>query len=152
MRLFIVRHGEAAFDAKSDRLRPLTERGRADCKRQVTEHLSTLSEVTTIWCSELLRAQQTAEIFAQHLSVQIESKRFLSPDTDPALVLKALDELPETTSLLMVSHQPLVGCLVSLLCAGHVYDAHPFATSEMVSLNVDMPAEGLATLESSWRV
>lgn len=152
MKLFIVRHGEAAFDAKSDRLRPLTERGRMECERQVLDRQSQLAGIEHIWVSELLRANQTADIFSKHLSVPVESKRFLAPESDPARVVRELEQWNPAASLLLVSHQPLVGCLVSLLCNGHVYEAHPFATAELVCLDFEVFGAGLGVLGANWRV
>lgn len=150
MNLFVIRHGEASMDAPSDALRPLTERGRMQTAANIEKHLDSLNVVTDIWVSQLLRAQQTAEIVAQRLSIQPQTQRFLTPDSDPTRVVRALEEEATGKTVLLVSHQPLVGNLVSLLCEGHHYAPHPFGTSEMVQLEYEHPASGLATLANVW--
>lgn len=145
MRLFIARHGEASFDAPSDHERPLTERGIAVTERLVEQNLAQLQEVDAIWCSRLTRAIQTASIYSKALSLSASQKPYLSPDSSPGAVLKALDEEAQDQTLLLVSHQPLVGDLVSLLCGDNVYLGHPFTTSEVVVLEMDYPAAGLAS-------
>ena len=151
MRLFIARHAEAGFDAPTDRLRPITENGIAQTSSLVDRYLPELTSVPRIWCSDLLRARQTAEIFSRIVDTPLDVKPFLSPDKDPQLVLRKLSDHNSDEDLLVVSHQPLVGSLVSLLCAGHVYEAHPFVTSEIVVLETDIIGSGLATLVSAWR-
>jgi phosphohistidine phosphatase len=151
MRLFISRHAEAGFDAPTDTLRPITERGAQQTTELAERYLPELASVSTIWCSDLLRARQTAEIIAKLSGKPLEKRSFLSPDKDPQLVMRNLSDWVGGEDLLLVSHQPLVGSLVSLLCAGHVYEPHPFVTSEVVVLECDVIGSGLATLVSAWR-
>lgn len=146
MKVFIARHGEASFNAPSDFERPLTDNGSSTTRKLVEANLSALQEVEVIWCSHLTRAIQTAEIYGSALSLVPEKKTFLPPESQPAKVIKALEAAEaDYQSILIVSHQPLVGDLVSALCEGNDFRGHPFTTSEVVVLEMDYPAAGIAT-------
>ena len=67
---FVMRHGEAESNAKNitsnDRTgNPLTEKGRAEAKAAA----HTLSHITRVYASPLLRTRQTAEIIAEVLKI-----------------------------------------------------------------------------------
>lgn len=142
--VFLCRHGEASFDAPTDRLRPLTESGVAATKQRVSEIKSVLKgAVTSIWSSDLLRAQQTAESFAEALEMKPTTQTFLRPDSDPVRIVKKLAECAENECILIVAHMPLLGDLVSLLLDGNVYTPYNFQTSEVVQLQGELAAAGL---------
>ena len=143
-RLFLCRHGEASFDAPNDRMRPLTESGIAATRQCASETKSVLNDVvTSIWSSDLLRARQTAEHFAEALELKPDIQTFLRPDSDPARVVKKLSECGESECILIVAHMPLLGDLLSLLQEGNVYTPYPFQTSELVQLQGELIAAGL---------
>ena len=145
--VFLCRHGEASFDAPNDRLRPLTESGVAATRKCVSEIEPRLkTAVTSIWSSDLLRAQQTAECFAEALDLKPLTQTFLRPDSDPVRVVKKLAECAESESILVVAHMPLLGDLVSLLLNGNVYTPYHFKTSEVVYLQGELAAAGLMEL------
>lgn len=156
MKLFIMRHGEASFDAPSDAQRVLTPRG-AMQTLQVFEALAAQLGVDVfgpellVWQSTLVRAQQSAKIGADLLGYQAQTQDFLCPDSRPERVLDALLALPVNSAVLLVSHQPLVGNLLSLLCEGHLYQPYPFTTSELLYLECELPARGLAQIKARWR-
>jgi len=145
MKIYISRHGEASFNASSDRERPLTPVGVEQTKLLLKTHLSDLSAIDAIWSSDLERAKETAAIYADQLKLSVEEKRFLAPDDEPKTVLRHLQSLGADAQLLIVSHQPLVGELVSFLCEGNVYQSHPYTTSEIVVVECEMPEKGLGT-------
>jgi len=145
VKLVISRHGQASFNADSDKERPLTQAGVEQTKQLMTKHLADLADVDAIWSSDLKRAKQTASIYAQQLSLDIQEKNFLTPDDEPKMVLKHLLDQGADSTLLIVSHQPLVGELVSLLCDGNIYNAHPYTTSEVVVIECDIAEAGLGT-------
>lgn len=149
MELFVARHGEASFDAKSDRLRPLTDRGISETESCLTMVQGGLDAVQQIWVSDLVRAQQTALLINKELEVELVTKTFLRPESDPQVVLRNL-ELNETGSVFIVAHQPLLGCLVSLLVEGHTYSPHPFCTSEILQLQSDSCGAGLFSISHQY--
>lgn len=147
MKLFIMRHGEAGWYAQ-DQQRELTDIG----KHQVAQVAAQLAESDIrpglIWCSPLVRAQQTAAIVAERLNCPIEEKLFLTPDDDPARCLEAL--LINTASpLLLVSHMPLVSLLTGLLVQGQ-RSGLGFMTSQAVLLDVPISGLGCADLENQF--
>ncbi|MFT7372314.1 MAG: phosphohistidine phosphatase [Oleiphilaceae bacterium] len=151
MKLFISRHGEASFDAESDRARPLTAAGMSETKTLRDQYISALTQVQVIWASDLKRANETAGLYADELALKIETKNFLSPDCEADRVLKKLQTLDTDACVLIVSHQPLVGELVSLLCEGNIYAAHPYVTSEIVVVECEMAEPGMGTITADFQ-
>ena len=142
--VFLCRHGEASFDATSDRTRPLTEFGLETTKQRVDEFPADLkARITTIWSSDLLRAQQTASCFADVLAIKPQYHPFLRPESDPEKVIKKLSECPQPECVLLVAHMPLLGDLFSLLVEGHQFTPYSFQTSEVVHLRGELVAAGL---------
>ncbi len=143
MKLYISRHGEASFDAESDFSRPLTARGAEQTRALVKQNLAFLEDLSQIWASPLLRAQQTARIYQELLRCEVQTQPFITPDSSPKQVLRQLSKAG-IDNLLLVSHQPLVGELVSLLIEGNTYQPHPFTTSELLVLEYELLEAGLA--------
>ena len=102
-----------------------------------------------IIASPYRRAQQTAELMRQQLGVRrsIITVDWLTPDSDP---LAVLDELADRVEgeVLLVSHQPLVGQLLSLLVDGHRQGHYPMPTAGLACLEMPLPAAGVAGLIS----
>ncbi|AQZ95954.1 phosphohistidine phosphatase SixA [Halopseudomonas phragmitis] len=147
MKLWILRHGKAQAMAASDPQRALTERGRADVL-----HMAELlrdQQLDGILASPYLRAQQTAGLVGEHLNFArgVATAPWLTPDDDPMQVINYLSERTEQ-SLLLVSHQPLVSQLVSLLVEGHRRGHYPMPTAALACLEMDVVAAGLAQLLS----
>lgn len=150
MKIFIMRHAQATFSAPSDRERPLTESGIKKTQELLSLHKDDLASVTVIWSSDLLRAQQTAALVNKQLAVQVIEKSCLVPDGQINEVLAELQALNVRDTLLIVSHQPLVGELVSYLVSGNIYQAHPFTTSEVLALEFDYHGPSMATLSKQY--
>lgn len=146
MKLFVMRHAQASFDAMSDRERPITQYGTEQTKRLLLEHQDSFFDVNHLWSSDLLRAKQTAEIVSKQIDVAAVEQTFLSPDADVKSVLDMLRPLPNDACLFIVSHQPLVGELVSCLLYGNTHQAHPYTTSEILALELDFFEPGMARL------
>ncbi|MBI4528417.1 MAG: phosphohistidine phosphatase SixA [Deltaproteobacteria bacterium] len=117
MEFYLTRHGEAKAEHE-DRSRPLSDRG----KRQVEEVGEALAqkgiEVSEILHSDKLRAKQTAEILARHLSLQDRLRRIdgLAPSDDPVIAKAELETAGG--SLMLVGHLPHLSRLASLLLIG----------------------------------
>jgi phosphohistidine phosphatase len=150
MRLYICRHGQASFSAENDHARALTVAGIQATERLYGAHSDAFRRVDHIWASPLVRAQQTAEILSGHDVGRIETTAILAPDEDPAVVVRSLEALLGQTCLLLVSHQPLIGDLVSLLVHGNLYDPHPFVTSEVVVLELPTMTPGAARIVANY--
>ena len=99
MRLFIVRHAEAA-PGEPDELRPLTEAGRATA-RAVGEQLAR-EQPDAVVSSPLLRARETADAIARAAGLTASADERLAPGAT-ADDVRAL-ATHETT--VVVGHQP----------------------------------------------
>ena len=101
MRLFVVRHAEAA-PGDPDELRPLTEAGRA-VARALGERLADRS-LDVVLASPLLRARETAEAIARPSGLTAEPDERLAPGADADTVREAVAGRGET--VVIVGHQP----------------------------------------------
>jgi phosphohistidine phosphatase SixA len=125
MRLFLVRHAEAA-PGEPDELRPLTPAGRAVARdlgeRLASEHLD------AVVSSPLLRARETAEQIARAAGLTPEADERLAPGAT-AEDLKAVIEGRGDT-VVAVGHQPDCSALL-LVLSGRELDFAPGAVHEV---------------------
>ncbi len=134
-----MRHGDAALDAASDSVRPLTHCG-CDETRQMAIWLSGQSvDIEQVIVSPYLRAQQTLSTVREALSLPEGEDVLpeLTPSGDPRLVACYMHALANegVKSALVISHLPLVGYLVAALCP---QEAPPmFATSAIACIDFD---------------
>jgi phosphohistidine phosphatase len=147
VKVWILRHGEAQPQAARDAERRLTAHGQAQAVRAAT-HLAG-QPLQAIIASPYVRAQQTAALVHQALatSVSVRTGAWLTPDGDPREVLDQLDALA-LEHVLLVSHQPLVGELVSLLEQGHVQQPVGFSTASLAELEGAWALAGGMTLRA----
>ena len=145
MRLWLLRHGEAQAQARSDAERALTPRGREEVALAALQLQG--RPLGAILASPYVRAQQTAAIVREALgcSSGIHTVPWLTPDSDPRVVLARLDDFP-ADELLLVSHQPLVGSLVGLLIHGHRQQPLAMHTASLAELDGDVLAAGVMEL------
>ena len=124
MKVFIMRHGEAEVVASSDEARHLTEYGRKQSISQgqwLKTHLnSTALSVQKAIVSPYVRAQETFELVNSALDNilnDVETWSGITPYGNATLVADYLSVLQEqgVESVLLVSHLPLVGSIVSEL-------------------------------------
>ena len=143
MKVWILRHGEAQAHARTDAERNLTEHGRAEVLRSAAHLIG--QPLGAIIASPYVRAQQTAQLVRDVLGFQPEIRTvpWLTPDGDVQQVLKKLDS---DDDVLLVSHQPLVGNLISLLQHGHQRQPQPMYTASLAQLEGDFPLAGLMSL------
>ncbi|OPX55810.1 phosphohistidine phosphatase, SixA [Oceanospirillum multiglobuliferum] len=146
MKLIIVRHGEAGV-AATDPERALTANGRQQVQR-ITQAMKDELIGSIAYASPYLRAQQTLELISQGLGEQDgQTLAFITPDDAPEPVLSWL-ALQSDACLMLVSHQPLVSRLISLLVDGVESAAYPMDTASIAILEADVWAKGLARLVS----
>jgi phosphohistidine phosphatase len=136
MKLWVLRHGEAVPHGSRphDSERELTDNGRKEVLRSA--ELLMGQPLTAIYASPYLRAQETAHLVREVLGFEpeIRTVEWLTPDTEPD---KVAEQMVAVSDVLLVSHNPLVGNLLSYLQHGA---GHP---PERVS------TAGLAELESN---
>ena len=143
MKVWILRHGEAEGHAPTDAERNLTEHGRAEVLRSAAHLIG--QPLGAIIASPYVRAQQTAQLVRDVLGFEPEIRTvpWLTPDGDVQQVLKKLDS---DDDVLLVSHQPLVGNLISFLQHGHQRQPQPMYTASLAQLEGDFPLAGLMSL------
>lgn len=144
MRVVLVRHGEASDPRlSSDASRHLTLRGR-EVSAQVARALAARGIApTVIYTSPLVRAVQTAEIFASTMAHPgpIRVHDHLVPGATTARALSVLDDQPQGAVVLLVTHEPTVHTI-----AGHLTGlggAFPgFRTSGAAIIDLDEEGGG----------
>ena len=117
MRLYLIRHGEAAPE-EVDPNRPLTPKGRRQAER-VASFLRPLGiSVSAVWHSGKLRAAQTAEILASGVNSTsgVLERKGLGP-MDPVDPVREAVEKADG-DLMVVGHLPLLEKLASSLVLG----------------------------------
>ncbi len=157
LRLWLMRHGEAGFEALRDEDRTLTARGEQDASRIAEQSLADRGgppsdpSAVRVVCSPLLRTRQTATRVCRALGLKDEAWRcsdLLIPDADPRAVLAWLEEaLKEEQPLWLVTHQPLIGRLLALLVDGDSRRPHPMAPASLAALRADVAAAGCFSVE-----
>ena len=125
MKLYFMRHGEAESlqfqgGPDADSQRALTAQGRLDVAAVVESRKESLSDIEVILCSPYLRAQQSAQIAAQHLGFRDKALicNELIPDSNFVTLERTLKKLIDETdpaAILLASHQPLLGKVLSTL-------------------------------------
>jgi len=115
MKIYLLRHAKAQ-PGFPDCGRQLAPEGRIHA-RKLGEFLKQTGrfEPGEIWCSPLVRAQQTLELVLDSLglSLPVREQELLEPEMDPAQFLPQFDFV--TKDLLVVGHNPNLETLASLL-------------------------------------
>ncbi|MCM5703560.1 phosphohistidine phosphatase SixA [Larsenimonas salina] len=151
MKLFIMRHGEAA-SGTPDASRPLEPLGEQEVRQSAQWLKETLTdserESLTIVGSPYKRARQTADLVAQALGAASSlSLPLITPDAPPESVIEWLHEnASDGSPWLLVSHMPLVADLVGRLVDGGTHARMPMGTADIAVLDADVWAAGCATL------
>ena len=125
MRLFVVRHAEAA-PGDPDELRPLTDAGRA-AARALGDRLAD-HEPDAVLSSPLLRARETADAIARAAGLVAEPDERLAPGADADTVREAVAGRGDT--VVMVGHQPDCSEIV-LALSGEGVSFEPGAVHEV---------------------
>jgi phosphohistidine phosphatase len=125
MRLFLVRHAEAA-PGEPDELRPLTPAGRL-VARDLGERLAS-EHPDAVVSSPLLRARETAEQIARAARLTPEADERLAPGATADDLQAAVADRGET--VVAVGHQPDCSAIV-LALTGRERDFAPGAVHEV---------------------
>ncbi|RLV60372.1 phosphohistidine phosphatase SixA [Parashewanella curva] len=151
MQFFLMRHGEASFNAKTDDARVLTPNGKAQAS-QIGHWLNEQVETfDLILVSPYVRAQQTWDEVKKSLGKvpRIESLTELTPDADPercAIAVEAYAQHYQAKNTLVIAHMPLLGYLVSEL----VSDIEPplFSTAGVAVVEMNSASSKLLVQHS----
>lgn len=146
MQIFILRHGEAEPYKQPDCQRHLTGRGILETEAIIDRQLDSLKSVTQLWASPYVRAQETAALVRKQLpSLACQTTDLLVPEADPKRLANAI-EAAGVDSVLLVSHQPLVGVFLDWL-AGLEPGSHRLGTSALVCIETDLIAADCGDLK-----
>ncbi|MBK5513352.1 phosphohistidine phosphatase SixA [Pseudomonas sp. TH15] len=146
MKLWVLRHGEAEpYGSRPDSERALTAHGREEALRSAAELIG--QPISAIYASPYLRAQQTAQLVREALGFEpeIRTVEWLTPDNRPQAVA---EQLVSVDYALLVSHNPLVGNLLSYLQHGAGYPPERVSTAGLAELESPELLIGSMTLNS----
>ncbi len=149
MKIYFLRHGEAQ-DKKpgmEDKDRPLTSKGAAAASNTARSLRGEITPIDAILSSPLLRATQTAGIFANALGPEkgITVTESLLVGSDPAGLMSELRSLEGVDSVLIAGHQPHIGICVSYL-TGMSEDELMVKKGSCLLVEADEPAKGRGRL------
>lgn len=145
MNLYLLRHGIAAVLGHEndfrDEQRALTTEGIAKMRQAAVGLRRLRIEFDAIISSPLLRARQTAEIVAKELKFRQSLQEWdeLSPESTAEAVLRRLLDLRDRSSVLLVGHQPSIGCLACYLLFGNARSSLPFKKGAVFCIGVSNP-------------
>lgn len=122
MRLFLVRHAEAA-PGEPDALRELTPAGRDQARGLGMELAANGVRPAVILTSPLIRAKQTAQAVGLAVGVAVEIDERLGPGATVESLEQAVEGRGET--VLAVGHQPDCGRIAAELTGGPEPDFPP---------------------------
>jgi len=141
-----MRHGEAEQQGQSDQTRELTRKGVVDT-RAVMEKLKLRSpQIERAMMSPFQRARQTiTSLRAVSPTLRYEVNQNLVPD---ASVYDLLDsfETANVMQLFLVSHNPLLSDLLSLMVDGTLESNRQMGCSEIACVSMDIIAPGCGEL------
>ena len=147
MKLWVLRHGEAVPHGSRphDSERELTEHGRKEVLSSAAKLIG--QPLTAIYASPYLRAQQTAQLVREALGFEpeIRTVEWLTPDTDPD---KVAEQMVAVSDVLLVSHNPLVGNLLSYLQHGAGHPPERVSTAGLAELKGEELLVGSMKLDS----
>jgi phosphohistidine phosphatase len=112
MELILWRHAEAE-DGFPDLARPLTAKGHKQAEKMAAWLSSRLPPHTHILASPAKRTQQTVAALGMDFSTLDE----IAPGASPQTVLRAAGWPEDTSSVLIVGHQPTLGAVAALVLA-----------------------------------
>ena len=136
-----MRHGQAQFYADSDSQRPLSAAGITQSENMAKwlqeQHQQPIQRA---WVSPYLRAQQTFSALNKtvEISEKVETLDALTPHGDEFDVVNYLNAVAETSplsSLVIVSHLPLVGYLSAAFLKSN--NIPMFSTASIAAIEYD---------------
>ncbi len=149
---FLMRHAEASWAANSDLERELTDAGKQALFRLITDNLKSLQGIQKIVSSPYLRTRQTAKLVADAVGVQtIEFEKRLRPEISVNEALAGIEK-HWSDNLLVVTHQPLIGNLISYIEHGNYVFIEPVTPGSIYGFSMEWPGPSSALRESVFSV
>ncbi len=171
--IVICRHGQASFDAVSDQLRELTEKGRLDTHSIGSRFIPGVLEKLGIekpsalnvqaFVSPYLRTQESFDSICEGLIEVLPSKPnikkydldCLTPSSIPLDAINDLYSLIDESDadlFLIVTHMPFVSSFLACLIDGDskTYSAYPMQPASSQFLQTEVLAKGCANVIDSY--
>lgn len=147
MLVYLLRHGIADRRASTDQERELTPEGIAQNRAVMKKFFLQSPQIDKGFVSPFTRAKQTADDFRLAFpGIEFEETELITPDSDPYDVLNLLEENQEQ-NVILVSHNPLLSRLVSLLVDGAMESSRDVDTSNILCVMMDIVAPGCGELK-----
>jgi phosphohistidine phosphatase len=124
MRLVLLRHGPAGtrdpLSWPDDRKRPLTEKGLVRTRRACDGLVRLEGDIALVLSSPLRRCVETAECLQQALPAEtlVRFGEALAPGGSWRDALRELESTSETSTVVLVGHEPDLGKLAGVLLFG----------------------------------
>lgn len=138
--LLLLRHGIAEDFApermRGDQDRHLTEEGRAKIAAQLPAIVAMKLDIACVLASPYPRAQETAEITAQALELEVETSDLLTPQSWPEAILVELAKRKREVPTLLVGHEPHLSGLASRVLSGGGDLAIELKKGGLIALNL----------------
>lgn len=142
MKLWWMRHARAEAGS-IDKIRNLTDFGREQAEK-VAQYIANSGQAPIkIYASTYNRAQQTAQIIADRLGLEMKILRNITPEDNVKNSLAHLEKMQEDS--LVVTHQPLWSLTLSALLQEKTH-RNP-STAALAILSGDMFISGALQLE-----
>ncbi len=140
MRLFLMRHGEASYQANSDKERALTDLGAEQSRTMAKWLIKETNHFDLVLVSPYIRAQQTWKnvLNSNITAIKVCTLTELTPSSDPIQSATAIETYAEhfqAKSVLVISHMPLLGYLVNQFIPSE--EPPLFATAGITILDVN---------------
>lgn len=143
MKVLLMRHAQAGWDAPSDRERTLTHVGRDQAERAADSLAQSAGIPGRILHSPWLRTTQTAHIVAERLGVaSCEPHDGLIPASD----FRRWGECWQAEGDLLISHQPMVSQYLSWLCEASLRGKWPMEPASWAMLDAEFFEAGCGQL------
>lgn len=151
VQLFIMRHGQAESLQVKDEMRQLTEQGKAQARQAGTWLATQCQQPDLVLVSPYVRAQQTLHWLQEGgcKPRRIETDSQITPSGSASAVHDYLDccsALYRASSVLVVSHMPLVSYLLEEVTLNHQHAL--FATAAIA--HIDYHQDRHAGLLQQW--
>lgn len=150
MRIYIVRHGKAVDQPNTGGLsefpcpegfptdwnRPLTESGETQARYLAEQLRQNERRIGFVLTSPYPRAIQTARILTPVLNAELKTVPELEVDRSVSEALRLIDSYRGSRAIMLVGHNPQLGELISVLCAGLPPEQLFLKTGELVTLDM----------------
>ena len=115
MQLLLLRHADAVLSARTDDLRPLSDKGRQQARRVARFCKERNLQPDLILSSPFLRAEETARIVAEELKGEMVLTAFLASGMLPFAAMEELRAYTRFETVMLVGHEPDLSSLAGAL-------------------------------------